>query len=320
MPIDFNFEEGTTNDLELAKDSFPTIEECEEFLFADPRIKYFFEVSLPAAKKRSEALGHILFVCPDNRTREYFMHVLQYHHSAGYRMTAFSAIKQAGDLAALMTNLSEHDVLVCEAQSANIPDSIVELFSLALPSFALDVIIGKGPSANSIRLDLPEFTFVACVANESSSIAKLLPFFEYVLKVDSVSLPKLCAAQLKSAASAASVSIDDSACDLIISKARYDVMQSERYLKRILEYIAAQSDKASRITSELAEYVFDISGMAAKLDTPSDEEEMFTIFRDIRDTLHLMQNEIHQMREEVSSSLERIEDAISYLGNDDEAF
>ena len=151
-------------------------------------------------------------------------------------------------------------------------------------------------------------------------IAKLLPFFEYVLKVDSASLPKLCAAQLKSAASVASVSIDDAACYLIISKARYDVTQSERYPKRILEYIAARSDKVNRITVDLAEYVFGISGIAVKLETSSDEEEMFTIFRDIRDTLHLMQNDLHQMREEGSKSLEQIEKAISYLCNDDESF
>ena len=131
-------------------------------------------------------------------------------------------------------------------------------------------------------------------------------------------MPKLCAAQLKSAASAASVNIDDAACDLIISKARYDVTQSERYLKRILEYIAAQSEKVNRITGDLAEYVFDISGMAVKLETPSDEEEMFTIFRDIRDTLHLMQNDLHQMREEVSKSLDRIEEAVSCIGNDED--
>lgn len=288
-----------------------SIEKCKEYLYADPRIKYFFDISLPAAKMRNDSLGHILLVCPDNRTREYFLKVLEHDHPGNYRMTTFSSIEQAGNLTALMTNLGERDVWVCEAQSANIPDSIVELFSLALPSFAVDIIIGSGPSARSIRLDLPEFTFVACVANESSSIAKLLPFFEYVLKVDSASLPKLCAAQLKSVASAASVNIDDAACDLIISKARYDVTQSERYLKRILEYIAAQSEKINRITGDLAEYVFDISGMAVKLETPSDEEEMFTIFRDIRDTLHLMQNDLHQMREDVGKSLDRIEEAVS---------
>ena len=318
MSIDFGKDVYEDAAVDLATDKLPPIAECIEFLYADPRIKYFFEVTLPAAKERKEVLGHILFVCPDNRTREYFLRVLQNHYPVSYRMTAFNAIEQPGDLAALMTNLKEHDALVCEAQSANIPDSLVELFSLALPSFALDIIIGKGPSAHSIRLDLPQFTFVACVANESSSIAKLLPFFEYVLKVDSASLPKLCAVQLKSAASAASVNIDDAACDLIISKARYDVTQSERYLKRILEYIAAQSEKVNRITCDLAEYVFDISGMAVKLETPSDEEEMFTIFRDIRDTLHLMQNDLHQMREEVSKSLDRIEEVVSCIGNDED--
>ena len=318
--MSFNFQETLepiiTSELNNAESSCPPVEVCKEFLYADPRIKYFFEVSLPAAQKRNDPLGHILFVCPDNRTREYFLRVLKSSHPVKYRETAFNTIEQPGDLAAIMTNLSERDALVCETQSATIPDSLIELFAMALPSFSLDVIIGKGPSANSIRLDLPVFTFVACVASESNSITKLLPFFEYVIKVDNSSLPQLCASQLKSTASAADVVIDDAACDIIISKARYDVTQSERYLRRILEYIGTQSDKVDRITEDLAEHVFDISGMAVKIETPSDEEEMFTIFREVRDTLYIMRNELSQMRENVCDSLSRIEDALGYLGDD----
>lgn len=295
-------------------DTHPSVQECQQFLYADPRIKYFFEVSLPAAQKRNDVLGHILFVCPDTRTRAYFLQMLQNRHTVGYRMTAFNSIEQPGDLASLLTNLNQNDALVCEAQSANIQESLIEILSAALPSFMLNVMVGKGPSARSIRLDLPKFTFVACVANETSNVRKLLPFFEYVLKVDNTSLPKLCAAQLHSSAREASIAIDDTACDLIISKAQYDATQSDRYLKRILEYISTQESKVDRVTRELAEYVFDISGMAAKFETPSDEDEMFSIFRDIQETLHLMHNDIHQMREDVSSSLKHIEEALDCLG------
>ncbi len=292
----------------------PSVTECQQFLYADPRIKYFFEVSLPAAQKRNEVLGHILFVCPDTRTRAYFLHLLKNKNPVAYRMTAFNSIEQPGDLAALLTNLGERDALVCEAQSANVQDGLIEIFSAALPSFSLDVVVGKGTSARSIRLDLPNFTFVACVANETSTIRKLLPYFEYVLKVDNTSLPNLCAAQLRSSANAAAITIDDTACDLIISKAQYDATQSERYLKRILEYISTQENKVDRITRELAEYVFDISGMAAKFEAPSDEDEMFSIFRDIQETLHLLRNDIQQMREDVGRSLDRIEESLDCLG------
>ena len=295
-------------------DIHPSVTECQQFLVGDPRIKYFFEVSLPAAQKRNEVLGHVLLVCPDTQTRTYFLRLLQNRHPVDYRMTSFNSIEQPGDLAALLTNLNQSDTLVCEAQSANIQDALVEILSAALSSFTFDVMIGKGPSARSIRLDLPKFTFVACVANETNSIRKLLPFFEYVLKVDNTSLPNLCATQLRSSANAASIAIDDTACDLIISKAQYDAIQSERYLKRILEYISTQESKVDRITRDLAEYVFDISGMAAKFETPSDEDEMFSIFRDIQETLHLIRNDIHQMREDVSISLKSIEEALDCLG------
>ena len=295
-------------------DTHPSVTECQQFLYADPRIKYFFEVSLPAAQKRNEVLGHILFVCPDARTRTYFLHLLQNKNPVAYKMTAFNSIGQPGDLAALLTTLSESDALVCEAQSANIQDGLIEIFSAALPSFSLDVVGGKGLSARSIRLDLPKFTFVACVANETSTVRKLLPFFEYVLKVDNTSLPNLCATQLHSSANAAAIAIDDTACDLIISKAQYDATQSERYLKRILEYVSTRESQVNRITRELAEYVFDISGMAVKIEAPSDEDEMFSIFRDIQETLHLLHNDIHQMRKDVSRSLDRIEEALDCLG------
>lgn len=298
----------------LVDDDQASLEECMKFLFADPRIKYFFDVSLPAARKRGGVLGHILFICPDTRTRKYFLRLLQDAHRVNYRMTAFHLIEQPGDLAALLTNLIPNDALVCEAQTANIQDSIIEILSTALPSLSMNVMIGKGTNAQSIRLDLPEFTFVACVAKETSSIQKLLPHFEYVLKVDNSSLPKLCAEQIRRTASAVSVVVDDAASDLIISKAQYNAIQSERYLKRILEYISSQEDKVTCITRDLAEYVFDISGMAAKFETPSDEDEMFSIFRDIQETLHLMYNDIHQMRENVDSSLNRIEEALDFLG------
>ena len=312
-----NFSEDLVSSMFLndqGDDTHPSVTECQQFLYADPRIKYFFEVSLPASQRRKEVLGHILFVCPDTRTRTYFLQMLQNRHPVNYSMTKFNSIGQPGDLVGLLTNMSLGDALVCEAQSANIQDSLIEILPAALSSFVSDIVIGKGPSAQSIRINLPKFTFVACVANETSAIRKLLPHFEYVLKVDNTSLPNLCAAQLHSSASAASISIDDTACDLIISKAQYDVTQSERYLKRILEYISTQESKANRITRELAEYVFDISGMAAKLEIPSDEEEMFSIFRDIQETLHLMHHDIHQMREDVGSSLTRIEEALDCLG------
>lgn len=316
--MSINFKEEITSSVPFdnqSGDTHPSAQECQQFLYADPRIKYFFEVSLSAAQKRNEVLGHILFVCPDTRTRTYFLQMLQNRHPVGYRMSAFNAIEQPGDLTALLTNLNPNDILVCEAQSANIQESLIEILSAALPSFLLDVVVGKGPSARSIRLDLPKFTFVACVANETSTIRKLLPFFEYVLKVDNTSLPNLCAAQLHSYANAASIAIDDTACDLIVSKSQYDATQSERYLKRILEYISTQEGKVDHITRELAEHVFDLSGMAAKFEVPSDEDEMFSIFRDIQETLHLLNNEIHQMREDVNSRLSRLEETLDYLGD-----
>lgn len=231
-----NFSEDLVSSMFLddqGDDTHPSVTECQQFLYADPRIKYFFEVSLPASQRRKEVLGHILFVCPDTRTRTYFLQMLQNRHPVNYSMTKFNSIGQPGDLVGLLTNMSLGDALVCEAQSANIQDSLIEILPAALSSFVSDIVIGKGPSAQSIRINLPKFTFVACVANETSAIRKLLPHFEYVLKVDNTSLPNLCAAQLHSSASAASISIDDTACDLIISKAQYDVTQSERYLKRI---------------------------------------------------------------------------------------
>ena len=86
-------------------------------------------------------------------------------------MTKFNSIGQPGDLVGLLTNMSLGDALVCEAQSANIQDSLIEILPAALSSFVSDIVIGKGPSAQSIRINLPKFTFVACVANDCRTLS-----------------------------------------------------------------------------------------------------------------------------------------------------
>jgi Holliday junction DNA helicase RuvB len=229
-----------------------------------------------------------------------------------FKTIAHNVVEQPYDLSAILTSLSENDALIYEVQSENVPDSLTRIIGTALSSFALDIVVGKGTAAQSIRLDLPKFTFVACVANVTTPIRKLLPFFEYVIKLDNTALHNLCVAQLQNSANVKSISIDNKACELIISKAQYNVTQSERYLKRILEYISVQKEKASCITSELSKHVFDISGISEISNPPSNEDEMFSILRDIQETLHRMCNEMHQMREDVSSSLSRIEDHIDY--------
>lgn len=293
-----------------------SIDECREILYVDSRIKFFFEASLPAAKKRGEVLGHVLFICPDDYLRTCFLRLLQYSHEVNYRVTAFNAIKQPSDLASILTNLSQDDAFVCEAHAANIADSYHEILSMALRSFAVDIVIGKGPSARSIRLDLPKFTFVTCVSEETNSIRKLLPLFEYVIKVDKTVFPRLCAEKLCNSAKAFSINLDDSARDLIISKARNDITMAERYMKRILEYVSTQEKQLINITEDLVEHVFEISGLNMEFDTTSERDEVIEILRDIRETLHLMHSGLQKMHDDINDGFNDVGKALWQLNGE----
>lgn len=278
----------------------------KQTLFENPQVRYFFEVSLPAAAMRSEPMGHILVVCPDAATRVSFTSLLQEEKKdTAFRVMSLPSDLKPGDLGAILTNLGHNDVLLIENDVLSIDQSCTDILKAAMANFSIDIIIGKGPSANSIRLDLPRFTVVACVEKNTKALASLLPQFEYVIHIDEDNLPALCKAKLKTACP---VDITDESCEYISAKAKYDLRVSVSYLNRVLEYLQFKHID-SIITRKLVEDVFDLAGIGCTFEEPINDDEIYDLFRDIRNSLRDIQDDVHYIRS-------NIEDFIAANGGD----
>lgn len=275
------------------EESTKTIDECINVLFEDPKLRYFFEVSVPAANARKETMGHILLVCPDTETKECFITLLKsLKPSSNIRATTLLPELKPGDLGAIFTSLCPDDILLLENEKLTIEQECVEIIKSAMANYYLDIIIGKGPSARSVRLDIPRFTIVACVEKTSKSLASLLHQFEYVIKIDEENLPKICKAKIKAECPH---QITDESCDYISYKAKYDVRTSVSYLKRVLEYLEFKNIETT-VTRDLVEEIFDMAGIGVTFEESVDDDEIFSLFKEIRNSLRDIQEDIHAVR------------------------
>lgn len=278
------------------EESTKTIDECINVLFEDPKMRYFFEVSVPAANARKETMGHVLLVCPDAETKECFITLLKsLKPNSNVRATTLLPELRPGDLGAIFTSLCPDDILLIENEKLTIEQECVEIIKSAMANYYLDIIIGKGPSARSVRLDIPHFTVVACVEKTSKSLSSLLRQFEYVIKIDEENLPKICKAKIKAECP---LQITDDSCEYISYKARYDVRTSVNYLKRILEYLQFKNIETI-ITRDLIEEIFDLAGIGVTFEESIDDDEIFAIFKEIRNSLRDIQTDIHKIRSDI---------------------
>lgn len=134
------------------------------------------KISIAAAKMRQETLGHILLSGPRGCGKDTLVNAIAEELGVPVHITSFNAIRNASDFAAILTNLSEGDILVIENFDA-IRQDCVELLCTAMESFCMDIIIGKGPTARSIRLDLPAFTLIGVMDVKRKLPEKLLSCF-----------------------------------------------------------------------------------------------------------------------------------------------
>ena len=195
------------------------------------KVKDNLDVYMQAALKRNEPLDHVLLYGPPGLGKTTLAGIIANTMGSQIRITSGPAIEKPGDLAALLTNLNEGDILFID-EIHRLSRSVEEVLYPAMEDNAIDIIIGKGPSARSIRLDLQKFTLVAATTRSGSLSAPLRDRFGVVLRLE-LYTPEQLSQIVKRSARILGIGIDDEAAIEIASRSRGTPRLANRYLKRV---------------------------------------------------------------------------------------
>src|SRR5690606_38516732 len=212
------------------------------------RVKENLKVYIEAAKRRREPLDHVLLSGPPGLGKTTLSTIIANELGVGIRVTSGPAIERPGDLAAILTNLQEGDVLFID-EIHRLNRSVEEVLYPAMEDFVLDIVIGKGPSARSVRLDLPKFTLVGATTRTGLLSAPLRDRFGVVSRLEYYDAEELATIVSRSA-DILQVTLTGDAAMLIGSRARGTPRIANRLLKRVRDFAQVVGDGI--ITPELA--------------------------------------------------------------------
>ena len=209
------------------------------------QVKRNLSVFIQAARGRQEALDHVLLSGPPGLGKTTLANIIANELGVSLRVTSGPAIERQGDLAALLTNLQEHDVLFID-EIHRLSRSVEEILYAAMEDYALDIIIGKGPSARSVRLDLPRFTLVGATTRAGALASPLRDRFGVMCRLEYYTANEL---QLivERAAELLDVSLAASGAAEIARRSRGTPRIANRLLKRVRDF--AQVAGASHVTA-----------------------------------------------------------------------
>ncbi len=204
------------------------------------RLKKNLKLAIEAAKKRNEPIDHVLLYGPPGLGKTTMASVIANEMGAGLRVTAGPAIERAGDLASILTNLADGDILFID-EIHRLNRSVEEVLYAAMEDFKLDIVIGKGPAARSVRLDLPKFTVIGATTRTGSLAAPLRDRFGHLYRLEFYT-PEEIAQIIMRAAKILSSQIHPESAAMLSTRARLTPRIANRLLKRVRDYADVNGD------------------------------------------------------------------------------
>ena len=254
MSIDFGaelYEEPIVSKTLLSEDTGETSlrpKTLKEYI-GQEKAKQNLSIFIEAARRRTEALDHVLLHGPPGLGKTTLAGIIAQEMGVNIRITSGPAIEKPGDLAALLTNLSENDILFVD-EIHRLNRAVEEILYPAMEDYAIDIIIGKGPSANSIRLDLPKFTLIGATTRAGSLSAPLRDRFGVTLRLE-LYTPEELQEIVKRSAGILDVAIEPDGAMEIAERSRGPPRIAHRMLRRVRDFAQVVADGV--ITKDVAD-------------------------------------------------------------------
>ena len=218
------------------------------------RMREQLEIFIGAARNRSEPLDHVLVFGPPGLGKTTLAHIIAREMGANLRQTSGPVLEKAGDLAAILTNLEPHDVLFVD-EIHRLSPVVEEILYPALEDYQLDILIGEGPSARSIRLNLPPFTLVGATTRVGLLTSPLRDRFGIVQRLEFYD-PEELGRIVERSADILGVEVDQAGVAAVARRSRGTPRIANRLLRRVRDYAQVKSD--GRITSDIADRALDM--------------------------------------------------------------